>query len=386
LTATLQFQFAAALAVAILVNGCGTPGAPQAPSLNLPEPVNDLAAVRTGNQVALTWKIPRKNTDKLLLKGEIPVQICRKDGNGVCIGVLGNPLLAPGALGSFTDTLPLSVATGSPRSLTYFVELVNRNGRSAGPSNPAVVLAGQAPPPIEGLSAKTVKAGVVLRWASTNSTESVRLHRKLLTPPASKLKTPQGPGASGPSHLGTGDVNASMQGPMAPAPEPVEQNLLVEPTAEPGHPGRALDKDIRFGETYEYRAQRVARVTIDGNMLELAGPLSDPIRVAVIDVFPPAVPTGLAAVATLGHAGTETAIDLSWQPVTDTDIAGYIVYRREGDAAWQRISPAQPIVPPGFHDPHVASGHTYHYAVSAIDQSGHESAHSTETEETVPNP
>src|ERR1700690_822855 len=103
LTATLQFQFAAALAVAILVNGCGTPGA--------------------------------------------------------------------------------------PRSLTYFVELVNRNGRSAGPSNPAVVLAGQAPPPIEGLSAKTVKAGVVLRWASTNSTESVRLHRKLLTPPASKLKT-----------------------------------------------------------------------------------------------------------------------------------------------------------------------------------------------------
>jgi fibronectin type 3 domain-containing protein len=103
-------------------------------------------------------------------------------------------------------------------------------------------------------------------------------------------------------------------------------------------------------------------------------------------VFPPAIPTALAAVATLGQAGTETAIDLSWQPVTDTDLAGYAVYRSEGEAAWQRISPAQPIVPPGFHDTHVEPGHTYRYNVTAIDQGGHESARSAETQETVPNP
>jgi fibronectin type 3 domain-containing protein len=153
-----------------------------------------------------------------------------------------------------------------------------------------------------------------------------------------------------------------------------------------GQTGRALDKEIRFGQTYEYRAQRVARVTVDGQTLELAGELSAPVRVDAIDVFPPAVPTGLAAVATAGENGAGAAIDLSWQPGTEADLAGYAIYRGEGDAAWARISPAQPVVGPAFHDTQVQPGHMYSYAVSAIDQGGHESARSGEAQETVPNP
>jgi len=366
----MPFLLAAGMGIALLFEGCGTPGAPLAPSLNLPDTVNDLAAQRTGDRVTLTWKMPGKTTDKLLLKSEIPVRVCRKEGSGACATVPGNLLLAPNAVGAFTETLPQNLATGTPRSLSYFVELLNRNGRSAGLSNPSVILAGQAPAPVANLSAKVIKAGVVLRWPPGSASEAIRLHRKLLTTLAVKPKT--------------------RQGLMAPEPEPLEQSLLVEPPAEPGQSDRALDrtldKDVRFDESYEYRAQRVARVTVDDKTLELAGPLSEPVRVQVLDVFPPAVPTGLAAVATLGQAGNETSIDLSWQPVTDVDLAGYAVYRREGDAAWQRISPATPLVPPGFHDAHVEPGHTYRYAVTAIDQGGHESARSAETQETVPTP
>jgi len=114
------------------------------------------------------------------------------------------------------------------------------------------------------------------------------------------------------------------------------------------------------------------------------------VRVEVLDIFPPAVPTGLAAVSTAGENGAEPgaqpAIDLSWQPDTEADLAGYIVYRRAGDGEWQRISPVQPVVGPGFHDAQVQAGHTYHYAVSAVDQGRHESARSAEAQETVPNP
>jgi fibronectin type 3 domain-containing protein len=114
------------------------------------------------------------------------------------------------------------------------------------------------------------------------------------------------------------------------------------------------------------------------------------VRVEARDIFPPAVPTGLAAVATTSENGAgntpQYAIDLSWQPVTDTDLAGYVVYRREGDGGWQRISPTGPLVAPAFHDSQVQPGHSYRYAVSAIDQSGNESARSAETEESVPNP
>lgn len=354
------------------LTGCGTPGAPMPPSLKLPDPVTDLAAVRTGNEVLLTWKMPKKNTDKLLLVGAIPVRVCRKEGSGTCMAVPGNLAFAPEAAGSFKETLPQTLAAGEPRSLSYFVELVNPRGRSAGLSNAAVVLAGEAPQPVANLSAKVIKAGVVLRWTPEHSGEAIRLHRKLLTPqPESKSK--------------------AQQGPLAPAPEPVEQNLLVDAEPQTGAapdaaPDRAFDQGIHFGQVYEYRAQRIARVSVAGQTLELASPFSDPVRVEATDIFPPNVPTGVAAVASLGQAGVETAIDLSWQPVTDTDLAGYAVYRREGDGQWQRISPDKPVVAPGFHDPHVQTGQTYHYAVTAIDPGGHESARSAETEETVPNP
>jgi hypothetical protein len=358
--------------MAAAFTGCGTPGAPLPPSLKLPDPVTNLAAVRTGDQVALTWTMPRKNTDKLLIKGNISVRVCRKEASGVCQPVSANLSFAPDAKAAFTETLPAALATGAPRPLTYFVELLSPRGRSAGPSNGANALAGEAPAPVTGLSAQLRKDGVVLHWSpesAASSTTVIRLHRKLLTPQAEAAAK-----------------SNSQQGLLAPPKEPVEQSLLVDSLAQPDRaPNRSIDKTIRFGETYEYRAQRVAQIAVDGQAVELAGPLSEPIRVEAIDTFPPAVPTGLAAVATAADSSAGPSIDLSWQAVAEADLAGYAVYRREGNGAWQRISPQQPIVGPGFHDPQVHPGHTYRYAVTAIDQLGHESARSEETEETVPN-
>jgi hypothetical protein len=362
---------AAAMAAATALTGCGTPGAPLPPSLKLPDPVTNLAASRTGNQVALTWTMPKKNTDKLLIKGNIPVRICRKEGSGVCQPVPGDLAFAPGTLGAFTETLPPALATGAPRPLTYFIELRNSKGRSAGLSNGAAVLAGEAPAPVTGLSGQVRQDGVVLRWTADAAAEPatvIRLHRKLLTP--------QGKG-------GSAGKPPSQPGILAPEPEPVEQSLLVDDAARPG---RSLDKSIRFGQTYEYRAQRVARVEVAGQTLELPGPISDPIRVEALDIFPPATPNGLAAVATAADPAAGPSIDLSWLPGTEADLSGYAVYRREGDGDWQRISPPQPVVGPAFHDPNVQPGHTYRYAVTAIDQLGHESPRSAEAEETIPNP
>jgi len=362
---------AVALFAAPIITGCGTPGTPLPPSLNLPDRVTDLTAVRTGSQVALTWTMPKKNTDKLLIKGNIPVEICRKEATESCDVAPRGLTFAPGAKGAFTDTLPAETAAGPARSLVYFVELNSARGRSAGASNIALVLAGEAPSAVAGLSAQVRKGGVALRWTADiqqPSTTVIRLHRKLLTPRADAKPKEQ-------------------TGLLAPPPEPLERTLLVDSGAQAGqYPDRALDKEVRFGQVYEYRAQRVARVTVDGKTLELAGRLSAPVRVEAIDVFPPAVPTGLAAVASVANATAGPSIDLSWQPVTDADLAGYAVYRRESGAAWQRISPAQPVVGPAFHDSNVQPGHSYSYAVSAIDQGGHESARSAETEETVPNP
>jgi hypothetical protein len=356
----------AALGGGMTLCGCGMPGAPQPPSLHLPAKVTDLSASRAGNEVLLTWTMPKRDTDKLLLKDAVGVHVCRKEpGAGVCVAV-GSMQSVPGVDATFKETLPTELASGQPRGLTYFVELLNHKGRSAGLSNGGATLAGEAPPAVEGLSAEMRKDGVLLKWTPT-STETgpivLRLERKLVMP----------------GRAGT----RSQQGPLAPPPEPAQRTLLV-PAGGP--PGEVVDKDIRFGESYEYRAQRVVQVTVDSLKLELAGPLSAPVPIDAENLFPPEVPRGLAAVATAGENGGPSAIDLSWQPDTEADLAGYIVYRREANGAWQRISPAQPVAGPGYHDPQVQPGHTYSYAVSAIDQEGHESARSVEALETVPEP
>lgn len=352
-------QLIAAPLVLALV-GCATPGPPQPPSLNLPDRVEDLAAVRTGNRVKLTWTMPRRNTDRLLIKTNLTAEICRRESESSCTPV-GKVSFPPGQEASFEESLPASQATGAARPLTYTVELQNRNGRSAGASNSAVVLAGEAPAPVIGFAAEVRKSGIVLRWnAAEGGAFAIRIHRKLLTPapPAKK-----------------------QSGLLAPPPELIEQNLLVDPDK-----GRAIDTAITLGNTYEYKAQRLARVEADGHTIELAGEISPPIKVEAEDVFPPAVPAGLAAVATSAEAGAPVSIDLNWEANAEADLAGYFVYRREDQTPWQRVSGEQPVVGPSYHDATVLAGHTYRYAVSAVDRGGHESGRSAEASETVPKP
>ncbi len=348
-----------AVVLCALLSGCGTPGAPQPPSLNLPAAVADLTAIRTGEQVALAWTNPKRNTDKTPLKPDVVARICRREGSGTCNRVGTDLVVAAGKAGSFADVLPGALASGKARPASYFVELRNRQGRSSGLSNAAAVVAGESPRPIEGLKAEMRKQGVLLNWAVDGETAAVRLQRKLLTPPTTKAK----------------------QGLLAPAPEPIHETLLVE---EGAAQGRAMDTTVHLGESYEYRAQRVSRVDVEGKTLELAGELSAPVDIDAKDVFPPDVPAGLAAVATEGEDGAGRAIDLSWQAELDPSLAGYVVYRREGDGEWKRISPGTPSIAPAFHDANVEPGHTYRYAVSAVDKNGRESARSAEAEETVP--
>jgi hypothetical protein len=326
--------------------------------------------------------MPTKNTDKTVLKGNITAYVCRNETSSPSCSSAATLQLAPGADGAFTDTLPAPLASGAPRALTYAIELVNRKGRTAGLSNAVQVPAGQAPAPVTGLTVEMRRDGALLRWApapSDSDRVAIRFVRRQITPlnPPEQMPAPQN----------TTQERAG-QGLLAPPREPAERTLLVSPIT---NADRALDADIRFGEIYEYRAQRVDRVELDGKTLELAGPLSSPVRIEAVNKLPPAVPKGLAAVATAGENGAGPAIDLNWQPNIEPDLAGYIVYRREAEApgaehAWQRISPAQPVAEPDYHDASVQPGHSYIYAVSAIDQEGHESGRSAEAQETVPAP
>jgi hypothetical protein len=344
------------------LTGCGIPAAPQAPSLYLPQPVTDLTAARSGNDVHLHWTMPKRSTDKVQLKGDQEAHICRRVENGPCEAA-GDAKFAPQAIADFTDHLPSALSSGEPRLITYTVELRNRHGHTAGPSNAAFSAAGSAPAQAAGFAADVRADGILLHWqAAQDSGTCLRLDRVLVTKPGESAKP---------------NSNEARKGAEAPPEQSLE--AVFENHADPG---RVFDKDAALDHTYRYTALRIAKLTLAGHSIEVSSAPSAPIVVNAKDIFPPAVPGGIASVA----SPDEHAIDLSWTPNTENDLAGYVVYRREAgsSAAPVRISPVQPLAGPAFHDDTVKPGVRYAYSVSSIDLDGNESTRSQEVEETLP--
>ena len=361
--------FAASIALLI---GCGSPGAPAPPSLNLPAPVQNLSAVRTENSVALIWTMPTRTTDRVALKHPISAEVCRKLEGGACV-VIGAVRFNPGQPAEYMDHLPADLILGPARELIYGVNLRNHAHKSAGISNFAMTAAGTSPAALTGLTAQVRWDGVLLSWHPTagapidpRSSIVFRIRRELMT-------------AENSAQTKSAKISA------ANPPANVTLAVHVSGGADPGH---ALDTNAQRNQQYRYTVDRVATLTVDSQSIEVRGQPSDPIVVSTTDVFPPATPRDLVAVADAA-AG---AIDLSWRPDSETDLAGYYVYRRDAATPLpaQRIRAAgssnseSRTVTPAFRDLEVERGHTYAYSISAIDQSGNESARSQEAVETLP--
>ena len=166
---------------------------------------------------------------------------------------------------------------------------------------------------------------------------------------------------------------------------------------------RFEDQAIEWQKAYEYRMTVVtvielepkvhpcpvpqkenAQNTVPIECLDVGsaeGEDSPPQKVFTKDIYPPAVPTGLQAV--YSGPGQAPFIDLLWAPVTDADLAGYNVYRRENEGRPAKIN-GDLVKTPAFRDTAVRPGKTYAYSVSAVDERGNESPRSEEASETVP--
>ena len=103
--------------------------------------------------------------------------------------------------------------------------------------------------------------------------------------------------------------------------------------------------------------------------------ISDVISITPLDMFPPAVPAGLSAVAGTG------AVELAWERNTESDFAGYHVYRSTDGGTFERI--AGPIDAPTYSDRAVEAGRKYSYVVTAIDNASNESERSVPAEVTA---
>jgi len=373
-----------------LALGCASSGPPSPPSLHLPTIVKDLTAERVGNEVQLRWTTPSKTTDDLPTKGPLTAEICRAAASpspppspSDCIPVK-RLAVQPGP-SQTTDSLPRLLTLDPVALLAYRVQILNANQRSAGQSPEAFAAAGAAPPPVEDLRATPVPAGAMLEWRQQPTTAPVELARLLEGAPAPAKKAQPKPTSRPSPRL----PSKRTPPPRQPTPAtPTEVKLQTPQQAS--DPGGTIDRTAQFGETYRYTAQRVRTAALLGHSLELRSSITPPVVILLKDTFPPAPPTGLAAVPG-GATPADTYIDLSWEPNTEADLAGYIVYRQQITPTGALTGPATRlnatlIEAPAYRDQTVVVGQSYTYRVTAVDTVGNESAPSAEVQEKLREP
>ena len=415
--------------LAILTTGCASPGPPRPPSLNLPRPITDLTAERIGDKVTLQWTTPTKTTDGLPIKGSITAHLCRtniaadttaaptptptpktpakKSSSGkksaspkptpppaACTPVLTLPV-HPGP-STATETLPESLTTDPAATLLdYRVEIDNASGHSAGTSNPAYAAAGAAPAPVESLRATAIPTGIMLEWTPAPSTPYLSDDCTICTYTPSSSTTVELDRVD--TTLAT--AKPAQPKPNSPAPlqlagkETPEVHLSATPTnsQQPttgNQPAGTLDQTAHFGDTYRYTAQRVRTLQLNGHTLQIRSTTSAPITLTLRDTFPPATPTGLVAIPNQQPAASNQqppSIDLSWEPNTEPDLAGYYVYRRTASTPATRLTPT-PLPGPAYRDTTAIPGQRYIYTITAIDTSGNESPPTPDLEQNLPQP
>jgi len=354
-------KFIALLALCLMLASCAQTGPPLPPSLELARPPSDLHASRKGSAVTLTWSEPRLTTDRQSVRLLGATRICRSteaemtecgDPAGEVVPPTERPSQeAHARLQTFTDALPSAMQEHDPTGdVTYSVEVLNRDRRGAGLSNRVHVPAAPTYPPPEHPAVELTGDGVVLTWRSAGETNIVAgvQHRYRI------YRRDEGSGKDAIA----GEVPASNAGPV-----------------------RFVDSSLEWEKTYLYRITAVSIVTRPGGSAQVEGDDSTAMRVVAHDVFPPAVPSGLQAVAS--GEGQKPFVDLIWAPVTNADLAGYNVYRRDANGAAAKLNSGL-VRSPAYRDPAVVAGTTYAYSVSAVDLRGNESAKSEEASETVP--
>ncbi|MFE7649292.1 fibronectin type III domain-containing protein [Streptomyces phaeoluteigriseus] len=98
-----------------------------------------------------------------------------------------------------------------------------------------------------------------------------------------------------------------------------------------------------------------------------------------VDTVKPLYPTALTA----AYDRTTLRTTLRWTANKEMDLAGYRVYRRQGNTTWAKISGTSLLNTPSYVDTPPATGQVYLYEVRAVDKAGRESTGSLDVTATT---
>lgn len=318
------------LAVAVLaglVTGCGYVGDPLPPALHIPMRVTDLRAIQRGDRLIIQFTAPALTTEQLGIRefGEVDLRV------GPLPTVFSVEAWADGAKRIDVEQVlpgePVLVETAADswtgREVLAGVRFSTARGRPSEWSNTAMVNV-RDPLPRPVLKAEPHPEGVRLIWSSADGGQT-RIARK------------------------------------SEGQQEAETIATVEGSDY-------IDRSVTVGKVYAWSVQTVLGTA--------ESEFSEPVRITRTDEFAPAPPAGLNVVAGLD------SIELAWDRSTESDFAGYRIYRAEGAGSFSLL--ADSVETPAWSDRQVTSGITYRYRVTARDRSGNESAPGEPVEAAAP--
>jgi hypothetical protein len=388
------FPILAVLAIGPLSAGCGKKGPPLAPLRLVPAPVSEVTARRTGSDVLLRFVLPNKNQNgpgsvdldrveiyavtvapgapvpanrdlmtKERLVGSVPVKPPPVEGEPLAPAGDADTRPSPGERVAFVEELTAEKLTPikPPASTVPQPSAPEPAAPETAPlTTVAEVGAPRAPAPMPPPSATHPTRVYVIRGISTAGRPG---------PPAERVTIP---------------VVEVPPAPTAVAVQPAERAYMLDwipPVAEAGQSsigfniyssgseGAPLNQSPIAEAEFEHGPVRpgeeqcfvVSSVQVVQNVPIESQP-SPPACTTWTDIYPPAAPKGLQAVA------AEDGISLSWDASPEPDVAGYVVLR--GEAPGDTLLPLtrEPIRESNYRDTAVQSGARYVYAIVVLDK------------------
>ena len=372
-----------ALLLALLPSlvGCGKKGDPSPPLPRGPNAIKDLSVEQEGGEALLAFTYPDRLLNGQPLTDLQSIEIYR----------------LAGATPSMAQPRPVSPSTGAPSGGAGGATLGSVPGAAARRTAMAARMAE------EGFYRDAVPVARLSVAEIANRTHGATiLYRDPLLSLLTKSQTPPSLGYAAVSVRRTGErsplSNIAILAPDIPPGPPVILSItpeegriclewLAPETDMAGRPARIGGYKVyrRQLSDDEYEAPLTPSPLSGTSYVDTSAPYAGPLAYTVRatlpgkpriegqpaieaaidyrDVYPPPAPRRLDALS------EGKIVRLAWDPVPASDLAGYLVFRAEGDAAPVLLSP-QPIKESFVNDEAVKAGTRYRYTVRAIDTAG----------------
>lgn len=382
----------AAFVAAVGGTTCGKRGDPLPPLRRTPPAITDLRLAQHGDRLVVAYTVPRVATEgERLPVMDIELVRAEKPGSLEKVGRRARKKVAPGE--SIREEEPLPPVGTRVRVAARAL----LNGRPS-PLTAEVVLLVRPPlEPPTGVSARSSPLGVVVEWTgvlppkpspapSPSSAGSPLPGASPATgaSPSPKVAVEPTPGAGAPAPADTKEPGAKTPEAKPTPPPPPTSGFWVYRRTREGSYSRPLspnpvetqafeDTTAKPGDKWCYAVRTVASTD---PAVESAD--SSEACVEVKDLAPPVAPTGLTAIV------RDNAVELSWNPSAEPDIAAYRLYRAPAGAPLRCVLDNRladvPATKTSYRDDLLRPGTAYLYAVAARDRGGNESPCSAEAE------